>query len=111
MHSQDDQEKELRRRERELQEREHAIRLRELEAEINKPLDPVPLYKTTKHQEGKSFLQRWGGKLANVGKFLALVVVVVITIKVATQVGYVVIVGAIAWIAYKIFFDGKNSKN
>lgn len=107
MYSPDDQEKELRRREKELQEREHAIRLRELEAEINQP----PLYQTTKHQKGKGFLPRWGGKLANVGKFLAIVVAVVIAIKVATQVAYVVIVGAIAWIAYKIFFDGKKSKN
>jgi hypothetical protein len=50
-------------------------------------------------------------KLSNIGKFLAVVVAVVVAIKVANQVAYVVIVGAIAWIAYKIFFDGKNSKN
>lgn len=104
MNSQDDQDNELRRREQELQAREHAIRLRELEAEI------TPLYQTVKHQEPKSSLKRWYGKLVNVGKFLAIIVAVVISIKIATGLATVIMIGAVAWVAYKLFLESDRSK-
>jgi Flp pilus assembly protein TadB len=107
MHSQDDQEKELRRREEELQKRELDLRLRILEDEINKT---TPLHQTTKHQEGKKALQRRMGTIGKVATFLALVVVVAIAVKVAFYVASIFIVAGIAWIAYKIFFDNKKSK-
>jgi hypothetical protein len=104
MNSQDDQENKLRRREQELQAREHAIRLRELEAEI------TPLYQTVKHQEPESSRKRWYGKLVNVGKFLAIIVAVVVSIKIATGLASVIMVGAVAWVAYKLFLESDRSK-
>lgn len=106
MNSQDDKENKLRRRERELQAREQAIRLRELEAEINQP----PLLQTVKHREPNSSLTPWYGKLVKVGKFLAVVVAVVIAIRVATSLATVIMVGAVAWVAYKIFLESDRSK-
>jgi Flp pilus assembly protein TadB len=106
MNSQNDNKNELQRRERELQEREKALRLRELEAEINQP----PLYETAKHQEPQSSLKRRYGQLINVAKFLAIVVAVVVTIKVGLTLAYVLMIGAIAWVAYKIFLESDRSK-
>ena len=104
MNSQDDQENKLRRREQELQAREHAIRLRELEAEI------TPLSQTVKHQEPESSRKRWYGKLVSVGKFLAIIVAVVVSIKIATGLASVIMVGAVAWVAYKLFLESDRSK-
>ena len=106
MNSQDNQDNELRRRERELKEREHQIRLREIEAEINQP----PLHQTQKHQSPESSVKQWYGKLLGVGKFLAVVVAVVVAFKVAASLAYVVIVGAVAWVAYKIFLERDRAK-
>jgi ferric-dicitrate binding protein FerR (iron transport regulator) len=106
MNSQDDNENELQRKERELQERENALRLRELEAEINQP----PLYETAKHQEPEGSVKRRFGQLVNVAKFLAIVVAVVVTIKVGLTLAYVLMIGAIAWVAYKIFLESDRSK-
>lgn len=107
MTPQNHNENELRRREQELQERERAIRLRELEAEINQP----PLHQTQKHKPTESSLRRWYGKLANVAKFLVLVVAVVLTIRIATSLAFVLMVGTVAWVAYKLFFEEKRSKH
>lgn len=106
MNSQDDNENELQRRERELQEREKALRLRELEADINQP----PLHQTVRHQEPERSLKRRFGQLVNVAKFLAIVVAVVVTIKVGLTLAYVLMIGAIAWVAYKIFLESDRSK-
>ncbi|MEW5858084.1 MAG: hypothetical protein AB1861_11980 [Cyanobacteriota bacterium] len=106
MNSPDNKDNELQRREQELQERERANRLREIEAEINQP----PLHQTTKHQDPQSSPQRWYKKLANVAKFLAIVVTVVVSIKLAATLSSVIIVGAVGWVAYKLFFEGERSK-
>ncbi len=106
MNSQNDNQNELQRWEREIQERERAIRLRELEAEINQP----PLYQTQKHQPPESSRKRRYGKLVNVGKFLALVVAVAVSFKIASTLASVLLVGAVAWVAYKLFFEGDRSK-
>lgn len=92
----------LRRREQELQAREHAIRLRELEAEINQP----QLHVTRKHQEPPRPLQRRFKSILNVAAFLGIVVVVAVAVRIATWLATVAMVGAIAWIAYKIFLAG-----
>ena len=106
MNSPDDKEQQLRRREQELMDREREIRLRELESEINQP----PLHQTVKHQEKESPLKQRYGKLVKVGKFVAIVVAVVVSIKIATWLASVILVGAVAWVAYKIFFEGDRSK-
>lgn len=102
-------EEELRRREKELREREHALRLRELEAEINQTHQP-PLYETAKHQPSKKSLQQWSKQLVNVAQFMGIAVAVIITIRIATWLTGVVIVGGVAWVAYKLFFESDRSR-
>ncbi len=106
MTSQNDQDNEFQRLEREIEERERAIRLRELEAEINEP----PLYKTQKHQPTESARQRQTGKLVNIGKFLLLVVAVAVSVKIAASLATIILVGGVAWVAYKLFFESDRSK-
>lgn len=107
MSSPDDQETELQRLERQLKEREHALRLREIEAEINQP----PLYETVKHKDVERAPKRWYGKIVPVAQFLGIVVAVVVAMRVAMALAYVVIVGAIAWVAYKLFLERDRSKS
>ena len=106
MSSQDDKDNELQRREQELQARERAIRLRELEAEINQPL----LYQTQKSQKLETSAKQRYGKLIKVGQFFALVIAVVVAIRIATALAFVIMVGAVAWVAYKIFFQSDRAK-
>jgi hypothetical protein len=97
---------ELRRREQELQEREHAIRLRELEAEINQP----PLQHPIRHRAARQSLLQWRGKMTKVATFLAIVVAVIVALRVAAWLARVVIVGAIAWVVFKIFFEDDRGR-
>ncbi|GET36446.1 hypothetical protein [Microseira wollei] len=108
MNSPNDKERELRRRQRELEERERAIRLRELEAEINQ-IEP-PVYQTTHHtpQKPRKLTMK---KLANIGKFFALVVVTVISLKIASWLTGVIIVAGIAGLGYVFFFKSENRKS
>ncbi|HEY9667692.1 MAG TPA: hypothetical protein V6C91_12860 [Coleofasciculaceae cyanobacterium] len=105
MNSQNDNENELRRLERELQERERAIRLREIEAEINQP----PLHQTRKHQPPEKAQKLWYGKLVNIGKFLALIIAVAVSFKIAASLATIILVGGVAWVAYKLFFESDRS--
>lgn len=105
MNSQDNQDNDFERREQELKAREEALRLRELESEINQP----PLYYTTKHLPPEAPKKRWGGKLLRAGQFLGIVVAVIIAVKVAAQFAYVVMIGGIAWVVFKIFVDKDRS--
>ena len=111
MNSQNDKDKELQRREEDLLKREQEIRLRELEAELHQP----PLYKTVKHQPPENSVDRWSRKAIKVAQFVGIVVAVVVTIRVATMVafwlGSVLLVGAIAWVAYKMFLDSDRPEN
>jgi sugar phosphate isomerase/epimerase len=104
---------ELRRREQALQARERALRLRELEAEIyaqNTPPEP-PIVPTRRHQEPERAMQRQFRKVLEVAKFLGIVVAVVIAIRIATWLATAVMIGAVAWIAYKLFFEGDHRRN
>ncbi len=107
MNSPNDKERELKRLEEDIKKREQALRLREMEAEINEP----PLYKTVKHEQSEGKLQQWGRKLVMLGKFLAIVLVVVVTIQVGIKLAYALIIGAIAWVGYKIFFESDRTKD
>lgn len=106
MNSQNNQDDELKRRERALQEREHALRLRELEAELNQP----PISPTAKHQEPRGTLKTRYKQLVEVAKFVGIVVAVVIAVRIATWLATAVMIGGVAWIAYKLFFDGNRTK-
>lgn len=106
MNPQDDQHKELQRREQELRAREKAIRLRELEAEISSI--ESPLHKTVKHEPGNK-LQSWQKKLVMAGKFFALVIAGIVSVKIATWLAGFIIVGAIVWFSYKLFFESETT--
>lgn len=106
MNSPDNQPNELQRREQELRAREKALRLRELEAEISS-VDP-PLHRTVKH-EREDKLQSWKKKLIVGGKFFALVVAGIVSVKVATWLAGLVIVGAVIWFTYKLFFESETT--
>ncbi|NET59876.1 MAG: hypothetical protein F6K47_28125 [Symploca sp. SIO2E6] len=105
MNSQDNQDQDLQRREQELKAREEALRLRELESEINQP----PLYHTSKEPPPEKSKKRWVSKLIRTGQFLGIVIVVIIAVRVAVQLAYLVMIGAIAWVVFKIFVDKGRS--
>ncbi|MDX2229186.1 MAG: hypothetical protein NW220_06095 [Leptolyngbyaceae cyanobacterium bins.349] len=100
-------EDELRRRERELAERERSLRLRELEAELNQP----PLLPTTKHDRpARSQRQRGLIKAAKfIGLMVVAAVVVNIVLRVASFLATFAMVGLVAWVLYKLFFEGDRS--
>lgn len=105
---QQNRQKELAEREREIAERERALRLREMEMELYKA-EP-PLYQTLKEEPVESKLQRWGRQLKRAGKYALMVVVVFAAVRVGTMVASAVIVGAIAWVGYQLFF-GSDKPN
>lgn len=108
MTSQNDQENEFQRLERELYERERAIRLREIQAEINEP--QPPLYQTQKHQPSENSVKQQNKQLLNVGKFFLLVVAVAVSFKIATALATVILIAGVSWVGYKLFFDRKRSQ-
>lgn len=111
MSSQDDKYKDLQHREKELQERERSIRLREIETELYQQQPPmhqtVPL---KQQQKSEGWLKRWQRRILKLGKFAALIVVVVISYKVAVQLAGVIIVGTIAFVSYKLFIESDKSE-
>lgn len=108
MDSQNEQEQELQRKEQELRDREQAIRLRELENEIRQKQE-TPFHQTKKHDNSEKSLQSWGNKLVKMGKFAGIVVlssaIVMMAFHLSIWLTRFVIVGIIAFIAYKIIFD------
>jgi len=104
MNPQGNHEEELRRREKELQERELAIRMRELEAELHQ--EP-PLYKPVKHRESRGATLT---KVINIAKFVGIVVAVVVAFRIASTLAGLVMILAIAWVAYKIFMEDRARK-
>lgn len=106
MNSPDNGDDEFQRRHKELEEREQAIRLRELEAEVNQP----PLHQTKKHQPPEGKMERFYKKLIKVSQFVGLVVLVVVTVHVAKWIAAVILVGAVAWVGYKIFVESDRPK-
>lgn len=105
MNSQDDQDKELRRREQELQERETAIRFRELESEINSK--QPPLHQTVRHQPEARKL--WYKKVVMAGKLFVLVVTTIAIVKLASWLAGIIITSVLVWVAYKLFLDSGNN--
>jgi hypothetical protein len=113
-----DREAELRQREADLKKREMDIRLRELEAELYQqpPATPTPhvevqtVYPTSK-ERSESQWQRWMRSLGNFGKFCLLLLVVFVAIRVSFWLANIIIIGSVAFVAYKLFFESKgNSK-
>lgn len=98
MNSQSSNDEELHRHEREL-------RLREIEAEINQP----SLSRIANDQEAKGALNRRHKQIREVTKFVGIVIAVVVAVRVARWLATAVVISAIVWIVYTIFF--KNDRN
>jgi hypothetical protein len=108
MNSPNNKETEFHRRERELQEREHALRLRELEAEIDRA---IPTYQTSKHEPSESNFQLWGRKLKMVAQFTAIVIGVGVAVKISSWLATAAIVCGLSWVIYKIVFEKDRQRN
>ncbi|WP_414563356.1 MULTISPECIES: hypothetical protein [unclassified Anabaena] len=106
MTSQDDHHQELAQRERILREREVELRLREMESDIHTP--NAPFQKTVKHQP-HNFQKPWVKKLILGGKLFAFGVVALVAVKIASAVAGIMIIAALAWISYKLFFESKQN--
>jgi hypothetical protein len=101
-----DREAELRHREERLKQRELELRLRELDAEINQP----PLHQTVKHTPPEPQLQVWMRKAKKIAIFCGIVVGVVVLMRLAAMLASFVIVAAIAFVIYKLFFDDQSAE-
>lgn len=97
-------EEELRLREEAIRERELQIRMRELEAE----LDPTPLHPTTKHETTSKKGRLWYERIPNIAKFVLLLVVVIVAIRIAAWLATAALVLGIAWVGYKFFLEGDH---
>ncbi|MEG4342626.1 hypothetical protein QUB70_04950 [Microcoleus sp. A003_D6] len=110
MNSPDKKARELRHKEQELRKREQEIRLRELEAEIDRS---VPAYRTSKYEEPDSQvngkLKQWRRKIIAAAQFTGIVIAVVVAVRIASWLATAVIVGGIAFIAYKMFIEEDRS--
>ena len=101
-------EDDLRRREAELRQKEQEIRLRELELEINKTEPPIS--PTTKHVEADQ--KPWLRKLPKYAKFGVMVFATFLVVQVATRITLLLVpmimVGAIAFVGYKLYLEGDD---
>ena len=108
----DEKARELRHKEQQLRKREQELRLRELEAEIERS---VPENITRKYDKSdnntQNKLQLWRRKIIAISQFTGLAIVALVALRVASWLGTAVMVGAIAFIGYKIIFQDKNPKN
>jgi len=102
----DRKERELRHKEQDLRKREQEIRLRELESEIDRS---VPEHLTIKYAEPdsktNSKLKQWRRKIIAASQFTGIIIAVVVAVRIASWLATALIVGGIALIAYKIFFE------
>ncbi len=112
-----EKETELRQREAELQKREMEIRLRELEAELHQrpPATPAPQVEVQTVYPGKSAKpetrwQRWQRSIGNFAKFCIVLIIVLAAFRVSLLIANILIVGTVAFVAYKLFFDGKSNR-
>jgi hypothetical protein len=108
MTSESDRHKELEERERILREREVELRLREMEAKIQTA--DAPFHKTVKHQSENS-QKPWIKKLILGGKLFVLAVVALIAVRVASALAGLIIVAALGWMSYKLFFESKKTNS
>lgn len=100
----DEIEEKIRQREEALKARELKIRLREIEQE----LDNIPVQPTAKHREvagpkSRKMLR----KITEIGKFLLIVIGVIVAIRVAAWISTLVILFGVSWVVYKLFIESK----
>ncbi len=121
----------LHRRETELRQRELELRIRELENEVKSrgasahaaesasftdaapgadrtppPVTPTSKYQENKHQQDKQTRwQKWNGKLWMGLQFGLIMIAVIAAIRIANWLGGALLIGMIAWVGYKVFFE------
>ncbi|MEG4284346.1 hypothetical protein QUB68_14555 [Microcoleus sp. A006_D1] len=109
MNSPDQKAREIRHKEQEQRKRQQELLLSELAAEIDRS---VPAHLTSKYEEPdsqtNSQLQQWRRKILATAQFTGIVIAVVITVRIASWLAAALIVGGIALIAYKIFFEEED---
>lgn len=113
MNDSDEKARELRHKEQQLRKREQELRLRELEAEIERsvPENITRKYEKPDNNPQKSQLQLWRRKIIAISQFTGLAIIALVALRVASWLGTAVLVGAIAFIGYKILFEDKTPKN
>ncbi|MFH7026125.1 MAG: hypothetical protein ACHBN1_12145 [Heteroscytonema crispum UTEX LB 1556] len=105
MKSPEDYDKEMQRIQRLLQEKEKRMQVPQSNPE-NYSQD-AKLYKTVKHQpENSGNLSQ--KKVILVFKLFGLAVATIVAVRIASIVAGIVIVGALTFIAYKMFFQSEN---
>jgi hypothetical protein len=56
-------------------------------------------------------IERWKRQLIQVGKFMGVVIAVIVAIRIASWLATIVMIGGIAWVIYQIFLaDRPKSK-
>lgn len=104
-------EEDLRRREQELKEREMSVRLRELESEVYGKSEPArEVEVVTDDLPTKSSFKRGLRKAVNVAKFLGVVVVVVVAVRIAVWLAMAIMIGAISYVAYELFLKDDHAR-
>lgn len=68
----------------------------------------VQIYKTVKHEPAEKGKLTWKKKAILGLKLFGLGVAALVAVRVAAILAYVVIVAALGFLAYKLFFDNKN---
>lgn len=113
MNNPDEKARELRHKEQQLRKREQELRLRELEAEIERSVPESITRKYNKSDDNtpQTQLQLWRRKIIAIAQFTGLAIVALVALRIASWLGTAVMVGAIAFIGYKILFQDKNPKN
>ncbi|MCC5637821.1 DUF3040 domain-containing protein [Nostoc sp. CHAB 5844] len=107
MKSEEERRQELEQRERLLREREVELRLREIEADVHN--SQAPFHQTVKHQPENS-QKPWVKKAILAGKLFALGVAALVAVRIASAIAGVIILAALVWMSYKLFFESP-SKN
>ena len=98
----DEIEEKIRQREEALKARELKLRLKEIEQE----LADIPVQPTVKHHEPtKPKDRRRLKRISTLGKFLLIVISVIVAIRIAAWLSTVIILFGVGWVAYKLFIE------
>ncbi len=108
MTSEGNRQKELEHRERLLREREVELRLREMETNLH--TTDAAFHQTMKHQPENS-QKPWMQKVILGGKLFALGVVTLVAVRIAAALAGFMIVAALGWMSYKLFFESKKTNS
>ena len=106
----DDIEEDIRRREESVKARELMARMAEIEKELDKISPKEKAREKAREVEVMPPEKKPGGlskKMADVGKFCLVVVIVIGAIRLAAWVGTIVIGLGVTWMAYKLFLESK----